>query len=191
MARPRAFDTDLAVERAMDLFWRQGYNATPLPQLTSRLGIGSGSLYAAFGSKEALYAQALKRYCDSLVAALTKETESASDVRAVLRELLLGMATADVADPERGCLLVNAATERAAHDGTVQQVRSAMAAVESVLTGTLERARSRGELGAGQSPVELSRFLTTFIQGLHVMGKARADRDFLAAAVSGALKVLD
>ncbi|MGP4083673.1 helix-turn-helix domain-containing protein [Streptomyces sp. KR55] len=54
MARPRAFDTDLALKRAMELFWKQGYSATPLPHLTARLGIGGGSLYAAFGSKEGL-----------------------------------------------------------------------------------------------------------------------------------------
>ncbi|WP_399895789.1 TetR/AcrR family transcriptional regulator [Streptomyces sp. BBFR51] len=191
MARPREFDTDLAVEQAMNLFWRQGYHDTPMPQLTSRLGIGSGSLFAAFGSKEGLYAQALKRYCDSLVAALAEKIDSASDIRATLREFLLAMATADVADLERGCLLVNAVTERAAHDGTVEQVKTTMAAMESVLTGTLEYARVRGELGAGQNPAELARFLTTFIQGLHVMGKARADRAFLEAAVSGALKALD
>ena len=191
MARPREFDTGLAVDRAMNLFWRQGYNATPLPHLTSRLGIGSGSLYAAFGSKDGLYAMALNRYCDSLVATLTEQVDSGSDIRVTVRELLLALATADVADPERGCLLVNAATERASHDGTVQQVRSAMAAVESVLTGALDRARARGELAADRSPVELARFLTTFIQGLHVMGKARADQAFLEAAVSGALKVLD
>ncbi|WP_331737513.1 TetR/AcrR family transcriptional regulator [Streptomyces sp. NBC_00019] len=191
MARPRAFDTDLALERAMELFWRQGYGATPLPQLTARLGIGSGSLYAAFGSKDDLYAQALQRYCEGLVADLEKQMDVAPDVRTALRRVLLTLAAADVSDPERGCLLVNAATERAAHDSTVEQVRSTMAAVESVLTGVLERARERGDLSAAHSPVELARFLTTFIQGLHVMGSARADRPFLESAVSTALKVLD
>ncbi|GAB1340342.1 hypothetical protein ACE1SV_69320 [Streptomyces sp. E-15] len=56
MARPRGFDTDVAVEQAMDLFWRQGIRATPVPRLTALLGVGSGSLYAAFGSKDGLYA---------------------------------------------------------------------------------------------------------------------------------------
>ncbi|MFC9914368.1 TetR/AcrR family transcriptional regulator [Streptomyces sp. NPDC059862] len=191
MARPRAFDTDLALKRAMELFWKQGYSATPLPHLTARLGIGSGSLYAAFGSKEGLYAQALKRYCDGLVADLEGQMDFAPDIRTTLRSVLLALALADVSDPERGCLLVNATTERAAHGSTVEQVRSTMAAVESVLTGALERARVRGDLGTAQSPVELARFLTTFIQGLHVMGNARADRSFLESAVSTALKVLD
>ncbi|MFE4452925.1 TetR/AcrR family transcriptional regulator [Streptomyces sp. NPDC056796] len=191
MARPRGFDTDTAVEQAMSLFRRQGYHATPMPRLTALLGIGSGSLYAAFGSKDGLYARALERYCDGLVAALDREVRSGSDIRTALRRLLITMVTDDVADPERGCLLVSATTERAAHDGTVEQVRMAMNAVGAVLTDALRRARERGELRGEHSPVELARFLTTFIQGIHVMGQARADREFLESAVAGALRALD
>lgn len=191
MARPRAFDTGLAVERAMDLFRRQGYHATPLLRLTAGLGIGSGSLYAAFGSKEGLYARALKRYCDGLLSSLTEEMDSEADIRTVLRGALSAMAEADAADPERGCLLVGAATERSAHDATLAQVGAALAGVESALHQALERARDRGELRPEQSPAELARFLTTFVQGLHVMGSARADRAFLESAVSGALRALD
>jgi TetR/AcrR family transcriptional repressor of nem operon len=191
MARPREFDTELAVERAMDLFRKEGYHATPLLRLTAHLGIGSGSLYAAFGSKEGLYAEALKRYDDGLLANVAAELDSAADIRTALRSLLLTLVTADVADPERGCLLVNAATERAGHGATVTQVGSAMAALESILTAALERACTRGELTSTQNPAQLARFLTTFIQGLHVMANARADRPFLESAISTALKALD
>lgn len=175
----------------MGLFWKQGYRATPMPRLTELLGIGSGSLYAAFGSKDGLYAQALQRYCEGLVAALDRDVRAGDDIRTALRRLLLAMVTADAADPERGCLLVNAIVERAAHDGTVRQVRTAMAAIEAVLAEALERARVRGELSGERSPVEVARFLTTFIQGLHVMSQARADRAFLEPAVAVALRVLD
>jgi TetR/AcrR family transcriptional repressor of nem operon len=175
----------------MAVFWRQGYRATPMPRLTELLGIGSGSLYAAFGSKDGLYAQALRRYCDGLVAGLERDVRAGDDVRTALRRLMLALVTADAADPERGCLLVNAIVERAAHDGTVEQVRTAMTAIEAVLTEALERARARGELPGERSPVELARFLTTFIQGLHVMSQARADRAFLEPAVAAALRVLD
>lgn len=175
----------------MSLFRTRGYHAASMPRLTTLLGIGSGSLYAAFGSKDGLYALALKRYCDGLVETLDRELRAGTDIRTALRELLLAMVTADTAAPERGCLLVNATIERAAHDGTVEQVRTAMTAVESVLTEALERARVRGELGGERSPVELARFLTTFVQGVHVMGQARADRAFLESAVAGALRALD
>ncbi|SEN47035.1 transcriptional regulator, TetR family [Actinacidiphila rubida] len=175
----------------MHVFWRQGYRATPIPRLTEVLGIGSGSIYAAFGSKDGLYALALQRYVDGLVTGLDRDLGHGADLRATLRRSLLAMAGAGVADPELGCLLVGAAIERPGHLSTVEQVRAAMAAMESVLVRALERARTRGELGRGHSPVELARFLVTFIQGVHVMAQARADQAFLESAVAGALRVLD
>lgn len=191
MARPRAFDTDAAVERAVGLFRRRGYQGTPIPRLTAVLGIGSGSLYAAYGSKDGLYARALTRYCDVLLDDIDRDMRAGGDIRTSLRRVLLTMVAADVADPELGCLLVGAATERAAHEGTAEQVRAAMTAMESVLTEALRRARVRGELGDRLSPVETARFLTTFVQGVHVMGQAHADRAFLESAVAVALTVLD
>jgi TetR/AcrR family transcriptional repressor of nem operon len=73
----------------------------------------------------------------------------------------------------------------------VEQVRLTMTAVESVLTEALRHARERGELRGEHDPVELARFLTTFIQGVHVRGQAQAGREFLESAVTGALRALD
>ncbi|MFF4648606.1 TetR/AcrR family transcriptional regulator [Streptomyces sp. NPDC001380] len=191
MARTREFDTDQAVERAMDLFWRRGYAATSMQDLIAELGIGSGSLYAAFGSKEKLYALALERYCSRNAGALIAHLESAEEVRPALRAALTAMAEADLCDPERGCLMVNAATERASDPATADRVAATMRLVESTLAGALERARARGELAPDKDPVALARFLTTFIQGMRVMGKARADRAFFDGAVEAALTTLD
>ncbi|GGN00019.1 TetR/AcrR family transcriptional regulator [Streptomyces fuscichromogenes] len=191
MARPREFDTDQAIDRAMALFWARGYSATSLQDLTAALGIGSGSLYAAFGSKENLYARALERYCSHNAGALVEALDSATDVRSALRTALQALAEADLDDPERGCFLVNAATERSADSTTVDRVSGTLRLVESTIAGALERARARGELSADKDPAALARFLTTFIQGMRVMGQARADRAFLESALSSALSVLD
>ncbi|MGW7543694.1 TetR/AcrR family transcriptional regulator [Streptomyces sp. NPDC054770] len=191
MARPREFDTDQAIDRAMTLFWNRGYSATSLQDLIAGLGIGSGSLYAAFGSKENLYARALERYCSRNAGALVAALESATDVRSALRTALLALAEADLANPEPGCFLVNAATERSADSPTVDRVSGTLRLVEGTIAGALERARARGELSADKDPAELARFLTTFIQGMRVMGQARADRAFLESALSSALTVLD
>lgn len=117
--------------------------------------------------------------------------DRAEQVRPAIRAVLLELVEADLADPERGCLLVNAATERSTHPDTVQQVSRTMGRIESALAGALERARARGEIAADKKPRELAQFLTTFIQGLRVMGKARADREFLDNAVEVALGALD
>ncbi|WP_405881527.1 TetR/AcrR family transcriptional regulator [Streptomyces sp. NBC_01136] len=191
MARTREFDIDQAVERAMEVFWHQGYTATSLSDLTSALGIGSGSLYAAFGSKEELYARALERYTSHNAADLVARLESADAVRPALRAVLTAMVEADLCDPDQGCMLVNAATERADDPRTSEQVSATLRLVESTIAGALERAKARGELSADKNPVELARLLTTFIQGLRVMGKARAGREFLESAITAAMRSLD
>jgi TetR/AcrR family transcriptional repressor of nem operon len=191
MGRPRTFDIDAAVDRAMELFWRQGFEATSTEDLVEGLGIARGSLYKAFGSKEQLYALALRRYCQRHAVGLIEVLDRAEQVRPAIRAVLLELMEADLADPERGCLLVNAATERSAHPDTVQQVSRTMGQIESALAGALERARVRGEIASDKKPQELAQFLTTFLQGLRVMGKARADRPFLDNAVEVALGALD
>lgn len=175
----------------MELFWRQGFEATSTEDLVEGLGIARGSLYKAFGSKEQLYAMALRRYCQRHAVGLIDVLDRAEQVRPAIGAVLLELVEADLADPERGCLLVNAATERSAHPDTVQQVSRTMSQIESALAGALERARVRGELAADKNPPELAQFLTTFLQGLRVMGKARADRAFLDNAVEVALSALD
>jgi TetR/AcrR family transcriptional repressor of nem operon len=191
MARPREFDVDTAVERAMELFWSQGFEATSVTDLTRELGIGKGSLYAAFGSKEELYAAALGRYCSSQAAGLVALLEGVSEIRPALRAALRAMAEADATDPVRGCMLVNAATERGDDPATAETVGRTLRLIESALTGALERARVRGELASDKEPAALARFLTTFVQGLRVMGKAHATPAVIDDALEVALATLD
>ncbi|MDX3072371.1 TetR/AcrR family transcriptional regulator [Streptomyces sp. NPDC088354] len=191
MGRTREFDTDQAIDRAMDLFWRRGYAETSLQDLLKELSIGSGSLYSAFGSKEQLYARALERYCSQQAGGLTEILENATEIRPAVHQVLTEMVEADLADPSRGCLVVNAATERGDDPDTVDRVAAAMRSVESALAGALERAKSRGELSQDKNPVELARFLTTFVQGLRVVGQARLGRTFTQDAVATALRSLD
>jgi TetR/AcrR family transcriptional repressor of nem operon len=191
MGRPRTFDIDTAVDRAMELFWRQGFDATSTEDLVEGLGITRGSLYKAFGSKEQLYAMALRRYCERHAGGLMEMLDGAEQVRPAIRSALLTLVEADLADPERGCLVVNAATERSAHPDTVRRVSHTMGQIESALAGALERARAHGDIAADKNPRELAQFFTTFVQGLRVMGKARADRAFLENAVKVAVSALD
>ncbi len=81
MARTREFDTEAAVSRAMELFWLRGYEATSVRDLTQHLGIGQGSLYAAFGGKDGLYRAALEHYRTTLAAAALRGLEEEADAR--------------------------------------------------------------------------------------------------------------
>lgn len=191
MARIREFDIDQAVDRAMDLFWRRGYAETSLQDLLKELSIGSGSFYAAFGSKEQLYIRALERYISLQGSDLSGILEDATEIRPAVRHLLVSMVEADVADPTRGCLVVNAATRCEGQSSATDRVASGIRQLESLLAGALERAKARGELAPDKNPVELARFLTTFVQGIRVVGRARLGRTFVEDAVTTAMRALD
>jgi TetR/AcrR family transcriptional repressor of nem operon len=191
VGRTREFDADQAIDRAMDLFWRRGYAETSLQDLLKELSIGSGSLYMAFGSKEQLYARALERYCTLQAGGLVEILENATEIRPAVRQVLTDMIEADLSDPSRGCLVVNAATQRGDDPATMERVAAALRQVESALAGALERAKSRDELSQDKDPVELARFLTTFVQGLRVVGQARLGRSFTEDALTTAMRALD
>ncbi|MEV5842760.1 TetR/AcrR family transcriptional regulator [Streptomyces sp. NPDC051985] len=191
MARNREFDIDRAVDRAMDLFWRQGYAETSLPDLLKELSIGSGSFYAAFGSKEQLYLRALDRYTSLQGHDLETALDGTPEIRTAIRGVLASLVEADLADPTRGCLVVNTATQCGDQPQATDRVSTAIRQVESFLTGALERARARGEISPEKDPKELARFLTTFIQGIRIVGGARMEREFMEDALSTAMRALD
>lgn len=191
MARSREFDIDQAVDRAMDLFWRRGYGDTSLPDLLKELSIGSGSFYAAFGSKERLYLRALDRYVTLQHGDLGETLEHSTDIRSTVRQILLSLVEADLAEPSRGCLVVNTATQCGEESAATDRVTTAIRHVESLLAGALEQAQARGELSPDKKPADLARFLTTFIQGIRIVGQARVGRAFAENAVETAMTALD
>lgn len=193
MARTREFDTEAAVERAMDLFWSRGFAATSVQDLVDATGVGRGSLYAAFGSKEGLYLAALDRYREQLATPMVTALRSGSPVRDVVRGLLEGLAAQAVADQRRrGCLMVNAATERCAVDPTVaRRVRDTVAANEAALVEALTAARAAGQLAADKDPVALARFLIAVTHGLRVTGVITPEPQVLRDVLEVALGSLD
>ncbi|MGI5255513.1 TetR/AcrR family transcriptional regulator [Actinacidiphila glaucinigra] len=191
MGRSREFDADEAIDRAIDLFGRRGYAETSLQDLLKELSIGSGSFYAAFGSKEQLYLRALKRYSALQAKAFMEVLEQPSGIRPAVHQLLSGIVEADLSEASRGCLTVNTATQCSTRGEASDRVLSAMRQVESFLAGALEQAKSRGELSPDKNSAELARFLTTFIQGLRVIGRAKLGRSFAEDALTIAMRTLD
>src|SRR5688500_2433744 len=112
MVRTREFDTEAAVSRAMELFWSRGYEATSMRDLTRHLGLGQGSVYAAFGDKEGLYRAALEHYRSTLAAAALESLEEGADARTAIRTMLVERLRIAVGENGRGCLAINAACER-------------------------------------------------------------------------------
>lgn len=191
MARTREFDTEAAVSRAMDLFWMRGYEGTSVRDLTQRLGIGQGSLYAAFGDKEGLYRAALEHYRATVASAAVRSLEEGSDARSAIRAMLVERVRVAVADGGRGCLAVNAACERLPQDDTVRRtVRDMQDANRDALAEVLRVAVERGEIAARQGPDMLADFLVTFLNGLLVSAKVTPDLRTLEPLVDVAVAAL-
>jgi len=187
--RPREFDIEQALDRAMDLFWRKGYEATSVSDLTDTLGITRPSLYAAFGNKESLFKAVLKRYEDKIVTYRPKAL-NAPTARAVARELLLGAANLfGGRTTPNGCLSVNAAL---ACSDEAEPIRKEL--VASRLAGQhdlrkrLERAKAEGDLPEHSDPARLARFLSATVYGMAVLSADGASRKELLHVAELALE---
>jgi TetR/AcrR family transcriptional regulator, transcriptional repressor for nem operon len=188
--RPRSFDAEAAVGRAMDVFWSRGYHGTALPDLLRATKLSRGSLYAAFGGKHALFLRALDRYIADALARTDVELGSHHGPVDGLRKFLAGYVDrTSGANGRRGCLLVATAMELAGHDADVEtRIRGFFKAMETKTAGAFARAKAAGELAAGVEPASAARILVCFVEGLRVTGKTGPTR---AASQATADALLD
>jgi TetR/AcrR family transcriptional repressor of nem operon len=183
--RPREFDTDAAVDRAMGAFWSGGYHGTSLPDLLKATALSRGSLYAAFGDKHGLFLRALDRYIDDALTRLDSELDPRKSALAGVRKCLAGYVdrTSGVAG-KRGCLVVATAMELAAHDPEVEQrIRRFFRTMERRLTEALARAQASKELADGVDPRIAARLLICLVEGMRVVAKTGSDRATSQAVV--------
>src|SRR5258708_7346555 len=181
MARPKEFDTDVALDQAMDLFWSKGFEATSMSDLVEHLGLARQSVYDTFGDKHAIYMAALRRYCDQRLAWMLPLFRSDRPVRAVLREYLEhAIEWALQSDKMRGCMLINAAIGLSSGDEEARKlVTDTWKTGGREMVAMLRRAQERGELGAHQNPSALARFFASVMTGIMVLSKATRDRQAL------------
>ncbi|MGW0531864.1 TetR/AcrR family transcriptional regulator [Streptomyces sp. NPDC003032] len=194
MARTKEFDPDAALQSALELFWRRGYEATSMADLVEALGIGRASIYATFGNKHDLYLKALERYAETqnprLLAALSQPGPALPAVREVVRRFG-GEATSEE-DRHSGCFITNTAAELGPHDdAALRRVERNWEHIETLLHSALVRARAQGELPEDRDPLTLARMLLVLMQGLRVVGKVSGDPARVRDAVEQALKLLE
>jgi AcrR family transcriptional regulator len=178
--RPREFDADLALDRALRVFWRRGYEGTTLPHLTEAMGINRPSLYAAFGSKEELFRKALDRYAEG-PAAFLREALNEGTARAVAERLLDGLiqVVTDRRNP-RGCLMVQGALACGeAAESVRRELVSRRLASEEAVRERFERAAAEGELPGNVDPADLGRYVVTVMHGIAVQAAGGASREEL------------
>lgn len=188
--RPREFDREAALGRALELFWRRGYEATSLGELTEAMGVTPPSLYAAFGNKEGLFLEAMelyqRRYGASGVRALAEEPTA----RGAVGRLLLDAAGAfTMPDTPRGCFVILAATNCTAASADVEAaLRDRRRAGERAIGERLARAAAEGELPCGVDVAALAKHYATVLQGMSVQARDGASRSELEAVARLAMR---
>jgi TetR/AcrR family transcriptional repressor of nem operon len=189
MARMREFDTERAVEAAMNAFRRSGYDGTSIQDLVDATGVGRGSLYAAFGSKEGLYLAAMDRYRESYALPLIEVLRQGAPSRELLREVLVAAVDEIVRDgSRRACLIVGAAVGRIAQDPQVTaHVQSTTELLEDALHQVVAQAQADGQVSGRRDARALARYLIATMHGLRVLGAVNPDREALTAVVDVAL----
>jgi AcrR family transcriptional regulator len=189
MGRPRQFDLDNALDRALEVFWRNGYEGASIAELTDAMGINPPSLYAAFGNKEGLFRKALDRYAEER-AGLWHEALHAPTARGMVERLLYGNADFLTAESDpRGCLFVRSAVSCSEAANAIRcEVASRRTGGETVLRERLARAKADDELPADFDPADFARYIMTVIEGMSVQATEGASREELHKVAEMALR---
>jgi AcrR family transcriptional regulator len=187
--RPRGFDRGQALEQAMLLFWEKGFQGVSMSELTQAMGINAPSLYAAFGSKEALYREAMALYEGGDGAELMGAVAAAPGARAAI-EAYLTRSAALFSRPGRpaGCMVVLSVIHGAGTgEETGRALRDVRAEMQAILEARLRRARAEGELPAGADPAAIASFYVTVQQGMSIRARDGATRAELEAIARAAM----
>ena len=189
LGRPRAFDPEAALDRAMHVFWAKGYEGASLSDLTRVMRINRPSLYAAFGNKEQLFRKVLDRYMNGPLAYFQKAL-AAQKARDVIEQIFFSAAKM-ASDPRApaGCLVVQGAMACGDPAGSVRKEIAALrAAAKAALRRRLQRAKREGDLPKNADPGELSHYVMTVLHGMAVQGADGASCDQLRRVAQIALR---
>ena len=192
MGRPREFDAEMALDQAMEVFWRHGYEGATIAQLTEAMGINPPSLYACFGNKEGLLKAALDRYT-KLRGVWMDEVVAAPTARDVAEQMLMGIAEkqTDPANPP-GCLLVQGGIACGTGSENVPfELAARRAQNEDQLRDRFVRAKAEGDLKDSADPAALARYVSAVSVGMGVMASSGADREALRQVADVAVQAVE
>ncbi|GBR13624.1 TetR/AcrR family transcriptional regulator [Gluconobacter frateurii] len=190
--RPREFDRTDALKKARDLFWRQGFESTSLSELVATLGLASARIYAAFGSKEDLFREAILDYETHEGSFATHALKEERSILAAM-ERILEQAIALYTQPDgpRGCMVVASATNCSTTNASVATwLAQHRKAQTTSLVDRFRLAQQEGELRAGCDPRALGDFFATFLHGLSVQARDGISAERLQNAAQSALQLL-
>ncbi len=187
--RPRSFDRTAALEAATRVFWQKGFSATSMIDLCEAMGIGSPSLYAAFGSKEQLYAEAIRHYRDMGVPQLSDALESAPTAKLGI-EAFLRFSARSLACLERpsGCMVVLSSVASEGITGLADMILEERQKSLRMVMARLQRGIKEGDLSRKTKVVALARFFVTVQQGMSIQARDGASSTELEAVATTAMQ---
>lgn len=193
VGRPREFELDDAVRKAMGVFWDRGYHDASLPDLLEGMELSRGSFYKAFVDKRGVYLRALDVYIEDAIRKVGEILHSNPSPKAAIREAFSRqIEESSGTQGLRGCFVVLSAVEMLPNDDEVSaRISRLFRRLQDLYAAAIIRAQALGEIDPGLDERTLARFLVCQIQGMRVLGKAGADRDHTRAMVDFALKPLD
>lgn len=190
--RPRKTDPDQVLEKALKLFWKNGYAATSMNDVSEATGMAKPGLYATFGNKEELYEKALQSYFDQFSEGHGAEfTASQAHIKPALRQLLRGTLERAHGGPCTGCFLLNTVVETAGNPSGVNTLSRDLSQVRHrFLVEKLDEAKDRGELAADADTDHLARFLSGQMLAIAALASEGVALENLEAFIETALDAL-
>jgi AcrR family transcriptional regulator len=191
--RPRAYEPEVALARALDVFWKEGFAATSLDDLSAATGMNRPSLYGAFGDKRELYIKSYESYRNRARVRMGEVFSLDMKLRPLLEQIFaiaLDMYLSGQDGP-RGCFTVMTATSEAVFDPKIRElVIGGLDEMDRFFARILKRAQERGELAASADPQVLAKLASATIHTVAIRARAKVPRAELDAIVKGALDVI-
>lgn len=192
MARPQEFNTSEVLHSAMEVFWRNGYEATSMKDLMTAMGLSKSSLYGTFGSKHGLFLAAFdwyRRERTQEMKVILSESTARTAIEIMFRKMVM-----DVSEgcPSHGCMSINQAVELAPHDSEVRtRVIDDFSSIKESLTQTIIRGQSEGSIGNTEDANKIARLLVIAFPGLQVMRRAGLPTEDIDDAIQLLMSSLD
>ena len=189
MARPREFDTDKALDRAMRVFWKHGYHSTSVQDLMKAVGVQKQSLYCAFGDKRSLFLKCLNLYTRQFLLEIQKMLNDAdSSLEGITRVMRFASQTPDPKNCPPGCLMANTALELGLDDpGVAEEIRRMFRGVEKMLGAAVKKAQAQGQINTNLDSVAAGQSLANTISGIRILEKTGASKRQVRTVVESAL----
>ena len=191
MARIKEYDENEVLQKAMVLFWEQGYEKTSIQDLVTHMGIHRRSMYDTFGDKHTLFMRSLDCYDEIIGTKIDSQIKALNSVKQAIRRLFEVAIYNDEKKPI-GCLTVNTAVESSLHDGQIaEKVVDSFSKTEKLLNELLLQGQTSGEISRHHDAKKLSQFMHNSLVGLRVLAKTNNDKEKLESIIDMTLSVLD